>query len=233
MPPETEKKEEEKKGNLPDAVTEALEEIKKKLENPPVREEAPVRTGPTVDERRAEIQKKMGYTDEQMSAHEEMIMRSQAPLIENTGWTRLEKKPDIENYRKEIEAELAIYPQERRTPDVMEKIYFMVRGKKLDSKPPEKKPESGTRVVDSKVSRGPGYSGAEPGLSGSGGADDSKGEEELSDVEKFVAAKLGVSDKDYQTSKAAGKEIRGLRIPDERPATSMADIELRRLTARR
>ncbi len=232
MPPETEEKKEEK-GNLPDPVQQALEEIKQKLENPPAKEEPVIPSGPTAADKRAEIQKRLGFNDDQMAAHEEMIMRSQAPIIENTGWTRLEKKADIETFRKEIEAELAIYPQERRTPDVMEKIYFFVKGKHADSKP-TKTNEPDKRVVDTRVSRGPGYTGSEPGLTGSPRSTEGAPEEEaLSDSEKFVAAKLGVDEKDYAKSKAAGRAIRELRVPDDRPATSMADIELRRLTGRR
>ncbi len=232
MPPEIENKDE--KGNLPDPVVQALEEIKQKLEIPPAEKEIPVQAGPSVADRRAEIQKRLKFDDDQMAAHEEMIMRSQAPLIEQTGWAKLEKKADIENHRKEIEQELSIYPQERRTPDVMEKIYNMVRGKKLDSKPAGKSTETDRRVTETRVSRGPGYTGSEPGLSGSPrSADGAPEEEALSDQEKFVAAKLGVDEKDYAKSKAAGKAIRELKITDDRPATSMADIELRRLTGRR
>lgn len=210
-------------------ITKVLEDLRSAADklNKPAEEP---RTMPPMPDRRAALQKSLGYSDEQMAAHEEMIMRAQAPVIENTAWTRLEKKPDLENYRKEIEAELAIYPQERRTPDLMEKIYFMVRGKHADSKPAGAAPKGDAHR--SRVSSGPGYSGADPGLSAGGGSG-GPADDELDDREKFVADKLGVGYKEYAQSKKAGKEIRELRVPDTRPVNSLADVELRRMTGRR
>lgn len=228
----------EPKINLPDDVTKVLEDIKAKLNNSPVeREETPPGpSAPSYAERRAILQKTLGYTDDQMAAHEQMIVQNQAPVVENLGWIRLEKKTDIDSFRKEIESELSIYPAEKRTPDVMEKIYFMVKGKRADSKPAA---AAGTsldgRVVDARVTRGPGYSGSEPGISrgDEGGGGPSEEEDQLNDQEKFVASKLGVNEKDYALSRKAGKNIRELKVPDQRPVTSLADIELRRLTKSR
>lgn len=233
MPTES-KATEEKPGNLPDEVTKVLEDIREKLDNPtPAKETPTVPAAPSYVEQRETMKKTLNYTEEQMQAHEQMLMRSQAPIIENTGWSRLEKKSDLDTYRKEIEAELSIYPQERRTPEVMEKIYFYVKGKHADSKPaaPASAP-AGSRVAETRVSRGPGYSGSDPGMP-AGGGEGAGEEDKLSDAEKFVAAKLGVTEKDYASSRRIGKSIRELRVPDARPVSSLADIELRRLTAPR
>ena len=223
----------EPKGNLPDDVMKTLEEIKaatEKMSQPPPAAPAPSGPSPAEQEREA-MKKSLGYTEEQMRAHEASIMRSQAPIIENLGWARLEKKADIETYRKEIEEEMKLYRQENRTPEIMEKVYLMVKGKHADSRPVPS-PSSSGRVVDTRVSRGPGYSGGEPGLS-SGGTEDRPGEEPLSDVEKMVADKLGVSHKDYASSKKAGRAIRELRVPDARPVASLADVELKRMMGTR
>ncbi len=210
-------------------ITKVLEDLRTAAEklNKPAEEP---RTAPPIPDRRATLQKSLGYSDEQMAAHEEMIMRAQAPVIENTAWTKLEKKPDVETYRKEIEAELSLYPQERRTPDLLEKVYFYVRGKHADSKPAAGAPKGGAPTT--RVSSGPGYSGADPGLSAGGGSGAPESEE-LDDREKFVADKLGVDYKGYAASKKAGKEIRELRVPDSRPVNSLADVELRRMTGKR
>lgn len=225
----------EEKGNLPDAVTQALEEIKAKLDEKPAEKE-PASTGPTTADRRALLQKSLGFTDEQMAAHEQSIMQANAPIIEQTGWSKLDKKPDIEKYRKEVEAELAIYPQERRTPDIMEKIYYYVRGKHADSKPADER--KGDTVVTTRVSRGPGYNGQEPGMGGGRGEGGGGAEEDqLTEQEKFVVQKLNdagsnITEKDYATSKKLGKSIRELKVPDTREVRSLADVELRRLQSR-
>lgn len=222
--PTTEKKETE--GNLPEPVVEVLKEIREKLDKvkePPKDTEVPKQ--PTYADERASLQKRLGFTDEQMRAHEETIIRSQAPQIEATGWASLEKKHDLDKYRAEIAEELKLYPQERRDPVIMEKIYHMVKGKHADSQPP-KKDEPKTERVRS----GPGYDGGGPGMPSGGGDGSTAGDDEkLSDVEKMVAAKLGVNEKDYAKSRNAGRTIKELKVSEDFKPTSKADVELRRL----
>lgn len=223
---------EEEKPPVNEEITKVLEDLRTAADriNKPA-EETPRAPVVNAGDRRAALQKSLGFTDEQMSAHEQMIRENNAPLVEGQGWTKLEKRQDLDTYRKEIEKELEIYPVDRRTPDLMEKIYYMVRGKHADSKPVTKEKPGVERV---RVSGGPGYSGAELGLSGSGAGDGSgSADGELDDREKFVADKLGVDHAGYAKSKKAGKEIRELRLADARPVTSLADIELRRLTGKR
>lgn len=229
------KPKEEEKPAMNEEVTKVLEELKAATEKlkVPVEEKPAPSAAPTYADRRASLQKSLGYNDEQMAAHEEMILRAQAPVIERTAWSSIEKKSDLDTYRSEIEKELAIYPQERRTPEIIEKIYFYVKGKHADSKPlttPEKKPNNVERTT---VTRGPGYTGQEPGMSGGGTERTEEEEMKLTDQEKFVASKMGISETEYAKSRNAGKEIRSLRVPDERPVNSLADIELRRLSGRR
>lgn len=231
MPPET--KPEEKPSGLPEEVTKVLEDLKNAADriNKPPEEETPKDAPQTTwAEQREADRKALGFTEEQMQAHERTQMRVTAPIIERTGWAHIDKKPDIDTYRKEIEAELKVYPQERRTPDILEKIYYYVKGKHADSKPAEIKPNSG-KVVDTRVTRGPGYTGADAGLPSAGKAEGgSEDEEALSEQEKFVCQRMGITEKEYRDSKEAGKSIRKLRVPDERPANSLADLELRRLS---
>lgn len=228
-----EPKTEDKSGNLPESVTKVLEDIRAKLDNQsPKIEAAPVPAAPSYVDQREELKKSLGYSEDQMHAHEQMILKNNAPVVESLGWSRLEKKADLDTFRKEIESELSLYPQERRTPEIMEKVYYFVKGKHADSKPTATAPapaSSGSRVAETRVTRGPGYSGADPGLP-SGGKGEGGGEDlALNDQEKFVASKLGVTEKDYARAREVGRSVRELKIPDTRSSQSMADIELRRL----
>jgi hypothetical protein len=234
MPPETKTGENtDSKGNLPEEVTKVLEEIKSKLDNPPAAATppAPASSIPSWQDQREESRKKLGFTEEQMRAHEELIDRKQAPVIENLGWNQLEKHKDLDKYKKEIEAELSIYPASARTPAIMEKVYFMVKGKHAESQPAPD-PKATPRNPTTRVSSGPGYSGSDPGLP-AGGTQEEGTEENLDDREKFVASKLGVTEKDYAKSRNVGRAIRELKIPDQRPVNSLADVELRRLQGQR
>lgn len=232
MPDEQETKDQTSTNN--EELTKVLEELKTAADRLTKTEEEkpkPVVNTNTINERRAALQKSLGFNDEQMLAHEQMIRDSQAPLIETQAWSALDKKSDIDTYRSEIQQEISLYPQASRTPELLEKVYYMVRGKHADSKPATKDSKS-SGVERTRVSSGPGYSGNDPGLSSSG-SDPKTESTELDEKEKFVADKLGVDHKGYAQSKKVGKEIRELRTPDQRPATSLADIELRRLTGRR
>jgi len=220
-------------GNLPDPVMDVLKDIKDKVEKMEKPAEETPKSVPTADawqRAREEERKALGFTEEQMQAHERTVARISAPVVEQSAWSKIEKKADIENYRKEIEEELKLYPPERRNGEMLEKIYYFVKGKHADSKPRET-PRT-TTVERTRVSGGPGYTGADQGLAG-GGEGAPSGEADLSDQEKFVADKLGVGHKDYLQAKKVGKEIRELRIPDTRPVNSLADVELKRLTGKR
>lgn len=225
----------EEKPPVNEEITKVLEELKSATEKlkAPVEEKPAAPVSPTYADRREALQKSLGYTNEQMAAHEEMILRAQAPVIERTAWSAIEKKSDLDTYRGEIEKELAMYPQERRTPEIMEKIYYYVKGKHADSKPAPTKETKPNPVERTRVTGGPGYTGQEPGMGG--GSETKPGEEEmqLNDQEKFVASKLGITESEYAKSRNVGKEIRGLRMPDERPVNSLADVELRRMTGKR
>ena len=64
-------------------ITKVLEEIKTAAENlkkpaEPVKE---VPRGPSPQDRRAELQKKLGFNDDQMQAHEQSIREAAAPAI--------------------------------------------------------------------------------------------------------------------------------------------------------
>ena len=231
--PEPEKKEETK----PDPVMDVLNELNKKVEElqKPAEKKPEASQVPDWKVQREAERKALGFTEEQMNAHERTIARAQAPIIERTAWSSIDKKPEIETLRKEIEEELRIYRPEQKTPELMEKIYYMVRGKHADSKPAGTA-SKGSKVETTRVSGGPGYTGQEPGMSG-GREESATANEELDDREKFVVSKLQesgveITEKEYAKSRNVGRGIRELRIPDARPVTSMADVELRRLQKR-
>lgn len=230
MPEPTPEKKDD--GNLPSETMEVLKQIKEKLESPPKIEKsetpAPAPVVPTAADQRESLRKSLGYTEEQMAAHEELIMRSQAPIIERTGWQAIENRTDFKDLKKEIDEEVKFYPPERRTPEMMEKIYYYVRGRHADSKPQTKTPAT---PPTTRVSSGPGYTGTEPNL----GSRDTGGEGEedkLSEVESFVAKKLGVSEKDYARARKVGRDAWRLKPEDSRQSVSLADMELKRLTSR-
>jgi hypothetical protein len=224
-----------KETELPEAVTKILEELKVKVDDLKPKEEKVITpSGPTPAEQRASRQKSLGFSDAQMDAYERDALERQGPITEQLGWMRLEKRSDIDTYRKEIEAELGPYRMENRTPEVMEKIYYMIKGRHADSKPPEKKEApKPTGVERTRVSGGPGYTGTEPNLSATEETRNAEEENKLDDREKFVADKLGISETDYAKSRNVGRGIRDLRVPDSRPVTSLADIELKRLSGKR
>lgn len=218
----------DKTGELPEEVTKVLDDLREKLnQKVDVSPSVPAAVNQANDQRES-LRKSLGYTEEQMSAHEQSILKAQGPIIESLGWQKIQGKHDFESYRKEVEDELKIYPPERRTPDIMEKIFYMVKGRRADSKPsaPAAKEESRTRV-----SGGPGYSGAESGLPAGGGTREEGGagdEDKLSDVERLVANKLGVSEQAYAKARKERREFKGFK-PQAFEAKGMADLQLKRL----
>lgn len=223
--------------NLPDPVMDVLKDLQEKVSKIPKGDEKPIEerkapTVPTYADQRASLQKRMGFTDDQMAAYEESQNRIQAPIIAQTGWSHIEKRSDIDKYRKEIEDEIRTggYPKERQTPDVMEKIYFMVKGRHADSAPAEERraaPKPGERVASSRVSGGPGYSGSEGGSSTEKEATDKS--EDLTEQEATVSKKLGVDPKRFALARNSGRDITPLRKTDERPTGNGADFDLRRM----
>ena len=226
-------------GSLPEPVMKVLQDLKTQVEglkNPEPVKPAPASTGPSWSERREAERQALGFTEDQMRAHEQTISRVNAPVMERTAWATIEKRPDIDTFRKEIEEELKIYPQERRTPEIMEKIYYFVRGKHADSKPSTPAPSRG--VERTRISGGPGYTGSDPSLAPRNKEESTEEAEQLDDREKFVIQKfresgVDITEKEYAKSRNVGRSIRELRVPDQRQASTMADIELRRMTGRK
>jgi hypothetical protein len=231
MPSEETPREE---GNLPNPVMDVLKDMKAKIDNlqkTEDKQDPPAPTVPAYAAQRANLQKRMGFTDDQMAAYEESQLKLNAPAVEQAAWSHLEKRPDLDKFRADIEKELAIYPQERRTPDIMEKIYFMVKGRRADPAPAAPAPKPGERVASSRVSGGPGYSGSEGGQTQE--KKDEPASDQLDDREIDTARKLGVDSKRFALSRNSGKDITPLRKPDERSSATGADFELKRMQGRR
>jgi len=231
MPDNKEEKKEE--GNLPDPVMDVLKDLQEKvnaIQKPAEEKPEPVKTVPSWVQERESEKKAMGFTEEQMQAHERSIARAQAPVTEQAAWSTLEKRQDLDKYRKEIQDELKIYRPEAKTADLLEKIYFMVKGRHADSAPASSapvKPRPGERVASSRVSGGPGYTGSEGGSSTEKEPSDKS--EELNEAEAITARKLGVDGKRFALARNSGKDITPLKKADERTSTNGADFELRRL----
>lgn len=227
-----EKKTEDQK---PDPVMDVLNDLQKKVEElkKPVEEKPAAPTVPTRAEQRADLQKRLGFNDDQMAAYEQDQASRQAPLVEQTAWANLSKRQDLDKYRKEIEEELSHYRPESKTPEILEKVYFMVKGRHADSAPtPAASPKPGERVASSRVSGGPGYSGTEGGASSDPKPADKS--DELNEAEAIAANKLGVDHKRFALSRNSGKDITPLkRAPEVPAAANGADLELRRLQGAR
>jgi len=228
-----EKKEE---GNLPDPVMDVLKDMQERISKLPKvdeKPEAPASTVPTYADQRAALQKRLGFSDDQMAAYEESQRSIQAPLVERSGWDSINKRTHFEKYKAEIDAEVANYRSEVRTPEIMEKIYHMIVGRHAESAPPAAPaPKPGERVASSRVSGGPGYSGSEGGSSTE--KEPANKSEQLSEAEAETAKKLGVDEKRFALSRNSGRDITPLKKPVDQPsATTGADLELRRMQGAR
>lgn len=102
------------------------------------------------------------------------------------------RHPDFVKYEKAIAAELKRYPPDKRgNTTIIEKLYYVERGKEAE-KNMGKQPTNGNRQPIR--GSGPTGNGLDSGSRNSDGT--------LDDEERYVARKMGISEKDYAKSKA-------------------------------
>ena len=191
-------------GKPSDAGQEALkilQDIQKNLNvNDRAATEAPKPAQPTYEQIRQDIKERTGWTDAQVDFHLESLQNAQAVPMEKLTWMELEKRfPDLETYRADMNEELKAYPAARRgDPVLLEKIYFMSKGRKMDQTPRQvpssngnPSPARSTDVVQRRVAQP--FPGSVPSQD-TGNRAPSK---TLSTEQKELARRMGVPEERY------------------------------------
>lgn len=211
--PDPENKEEITPGG--EKAMEILKEIHDKLSKPAEEKKDTPESQPKVPDVQAvrtEHMKKMGWNEEQMRLNEEAIASAQAPLTQELAWTKLERShKDVGEYEKGIREELKNYPASRITPELLDKIYYMVKGVTIDKRDSQPKGHK-SGAPSERIARG--YNPSENGMSSSGGGGSDKEVPELTEDERFVSSRLGVKPEDYAEAKKA-RTIRKFARPVE------------------
>lgn len=153
----------------------------------------------TPQQMREAIKEKTGYTDEQVDFHFNSLAEAMAPMREQMSWMTLEKKfKDIPELKAEMEEELKAYPATMRgDPVLMEKVYFMSKGKKMSNQPtpqptPQRQPTPQPNVVSRRVANDyPGFSPSSDNSSGGGR------QVQLSNEQRELSRRMGIKEEDY------------------------------------
>lgn len=190
------------------ALKEVKEELKQKGEPAPTREQI-----------REAMKEKTGFTDTQLDLVEQMqratanaSSKKVAELQEKVTWNEFEKEvggridSSLEKIMKE---ELKEYPVESRGDKVLlQKVYYMSLGIQADklAKARRADPANNDKLsTDPKIERTTiveTNKGSVQGLDGSGKSNINAGDK-LSDDEKTIANKMGISHNDYAKSKSS------------------------------
>lgn len=145
--------------------------------------------GVIAPEVRDQIKRVRGWNDSQLDAE----LRT-APLQEKLAKYEIkEKYPDFEKYKDDFSKEMEKYAIFDRTPQLMEQILWMVKGKTMSENSPKEEEDPGvvTRQIHSP------YPSSSSGSSSAGSGKASK----LNSEEKQMAYFLGVSEERYEASK--------------------------------
>ena len=141
---------------------------------------------------RESIKSVRGWNDSQLDAAYQM-----APMQEEMARLKTEKKyPDFEKYKDVIDQELLGVAIFDRTPQLMEKLYFMAKGKQAIENPRRDEPAKKPGVVGERI-----HAPYPPSSSGSGGDGGGGKPSTLTEEEKQYAAFLGVPEDRYEASK--------------------------------
>ena len=155
----------------------------------------------TPQQMREAIKEKTGYTDEQVDFHFNSLAEAMAPMREQMSWMTLEKKfKDIPDLKTEMEEELKAYPAAMRgDPVLMEKVYFMSKGRKMSSQPtsqptPQRQPtpQPSGNIVSRRVAND--YPGFSPSTDGSAGGGR---QVQLSNEQRELSRRMGIKEEDY------------------------------------
>lgn len=177
-----------------------LEEMQK---NPPKVDAAAGASGtPTYAQVREKIKAETGFTDAQVDFHLRTTAAAAASGRKYEIFTDMEDKhKDFKDFRKAINKELEAYPPEQHgDPVLIEKIYFMEKGKAgSKAPPPGGAPRGGNANEAGRQRVAAGYNGFEP----SGGGDGGGGSSVLVGEEKELARNMGISEAAWNKAKAS------------------------------
>lgn len=188
-----------------DDTREILEDIRETIKNKPEEKKPPV------EDHRERWKKDFGFDDKQVDGAQKIALETMAQFqkAERTMWADLAKKfPDITEFRDAIEEELSedgYTPQHRVNPSLVEKVYWMRKGKSMSTtkKPEPVKKAADTKVVSRKIATG------FPERETSMGKGDEGSEVTLTEEEKQYTTMFdNVTERDYETSKKSRKFIK-------------------------
>lgn len=178
-----------------------VKDIQTKVDQMAAEKQPPVvNTQMTPQQMRDAIKEKTGYTDEQVDFHFNSMAEAMAPMREQMAWMSMEKKfKDIDSVKADMEAELKTYPAAMHgDPVLMEKIYFMAKGKKMSSQPtpqqnpPQRQqPTSGNVVSRRMATDYPGFNQGSDSSSGGGRT------VQLSNEQREFARRMGQKEEEY------------------------------------
>lgn len=176
---------------------EILKDIQSKINDKPVASNPPANPSPM--QVREAIKEKMGYTDDQVDFYLSSLNHATAPMREELAWMKMEKKfSDISNVKSEMEEELKAYPVEMRgDPVLLEKVYFMSKGKKMtNNPPPPPSNQNHQRTPPNVVSRR--VANDYPGFNPSSDNSNSGGRQvNLTNEQRELSRRMGIKEEDY------------------------------------
>ena len=170
----------------------------------------PSATAPTMEQIRENIKEQTGWTDAQLDFHQNSMVNAVAPLQEQISWMGLEKKfPDLPKYREAMDKELAdgYSPAQKANPAILEKVYYLAKGKTMESRPTPPSHQPAPQNPGSTRRMAPAYPGFSGGSDPSGRAPSTT----LTEEQKVYARNLGISEERYKAAMAT-KKVRELKV---------------------
>lgn len=184
-----------------DPAAEALRILQEMQQVTPKTTEVPKHV-PSYADVREKIKEETGWTDAQVDFHLRSVSAAAAPAKKAEVFTDLEEKfSDFKDLKKSINKELESYPPESHAdPVLLEKIYWMERGKKMSTPPTTTKPAA-PKASEERPRIAPGYNGFESGSDTGGGG--GSGAAALVGEEKELARRMGISEDKWNKSKSS------------------------------
>lgn len=156
---------------------------------------------------REQIKEQTGMTDSQidftLNTANNAALNAAGPAMAELAIANMYRdKPDFKEFEKDVRDELEKYPLAKRgDKELIEKIYFMSKGKRMSttstSKSTNHRPENPRGAVNKRIVSDGGISDRDLGGADNGRADS----KELTQAEKTVARKMGLSEKEYARAK--------------------------------
>lgn len=167
----------------------ALADIQQRWAN----QQTPASTQNDVEKIREQIKERTGWTDDQIDFHQQSMINAVAPLREQMSWMQLEKShPDLSRYKDAMEKELAdgYTPAQRSDPRILEKIYYLAKGRAMEQQPPSSRP----------AGQAPKPAPAYQGMGGGTDTGSRPSDSGLTAEQKEYARRLGVGEEAYKKS---------------------------------